>query len=41
MSVKLETVATHSKTTSNSLCDFDSDYGDDESLQEAHEKIYT
>ena len=46
LSIILDIVATDSKTTSSSLCDFDSDCGDesekeDESLQEAYEKMYT
>ena len=44
--VKLDTITTNSKTASNILCDSDSDCGDepetdDESLQEAYEKMYT
>ena len=46
LSIKSDTVATDNITSSNSLHDFDSDCGDesekdDESLQEAYEKIYT
>ena len=46
LSIKSDTVATNSKIASNSLCDFDSDCGDesekdDENLQEAYEKMYS
>ena len=46
LSVKSDTIATNSKIASNSLCDSDLDCGDesekdDESLQEAYEKMYT
>ena len=46
MSVKLDIVALDSKTTTNSSCGFDLDNGNEfennnESLQEAYEKMYT
>ena len=46
LSVKSNSVATESKTATSSSCHSDSDSGDeskkdDESLQEAYEKIYT
>ena len=46
LSIKSDIVATDSKTTSSSLCDSDSDCGDEcekdnESLQEAYEKMNT
>ena len=44
--IKSDTVTTDSKLATRSLCDSDSDCGnefkkDDESLQEAYEKVYT
>ena len=46
LSAKLDTVVTDSKLATNSLCDSDLEYGDefvkdDESLQEAYERMYT
>ena len=46
LSIKSNIVATNSKTTSNNSCSSDSDSGDesekdDESLQEAYEKMYS
>ena len=46
LSAKSNTVATESKIAANSLCESDSDNGDeskkdDESLQEAYEKMYS
>ena len=44
--MKADSIATKSKAATNDSCDFDSDSGDesekdDESLQEAYEKMYT
>ena len=46
LSAKSDTVAIDNKSATRSLCDSNSDYGDesekdDESLQEAYEKMYT
>ena len=46
LSTKSYTVATNSKLVTSSLCDSDSDCGDesekdDESLQEAHKRMYS
>ena len=46
LSVKSDIIATDNKSATSSLCNSDSNYGDesakdDESLQEAYEKMYT